>query len=214
MRTPKEIGEIIKKKRISKGLTLSNVVDQLYKKGIDITEVSCSRYEHGKVNLIPYEILEALGEILNFDPSYLLGWVKNSGTIITKTGKTGSNLVEVYKDILNIKDISKMKPTTEVEIPENWSLLGMQYIGVKITDPDLYPEFFIGDIAIIRIQNSFDDGDICAVSINDTGLALKEIHKKTNKILLKHPNLSTRDLILRDKEIEVLGKVVEIRRTF
>jgi SOS-response transcriptional repressor LexA len=213
MRDIKKIGEIIKKKRISKGLTLINVVDQLYKKGIEVSDSSCSRYECGKSNFIPYDVLEGLGEILNFNPAFIVGWNKPLGTITTKPGKTSSTLINVYENIKKIGDIKNMKPVSNIEIPDSWTSYGIRYLGIKITDSNLYPGFFIGDIAIVKIQNTFKDGDLCVVSINDTDITLKEIHKNEKGVLLRYPNLFSTDLVLEENEVEILGKVVEVRRT-
>lgn len=212
MRDIKKIGEMIKKKRIGYGMTLSYVVDKLNEKGIEISDASCSRYECGKSNFIPYDVLEGLGEILNFNPAFIVGWSKPLGTITTKPGKTSSTLINVYENIKKIGDIKNMKPVSNIEIPDSWTSYGINFLGLKITDPNSYPEFFIEDIALIKIQNTFKDGDLCAVSINDTGIALKEIHKNEKGVLLRYPNLFSTDLVLEENEMEVLGKVVEVRR--
>ena len=63
------INERIKQRRIEKGLTLLQVANAL-----GVKEATAQRYESGEIKNIKYETIEALSNILNCHPCYLMGW--------------------------------------------------------------------------------------------------------------------------------------------
>ena len=63
------INERIKQRRIENGLTLLQVANAL-----GVKEATAQRYESGEIKNIKYETIEALSNILNCHPCYLMGW--------------------------------------------------------------------------------------------------------------------------------------------
>ncbi|MCI8628948.1 MAG: helix-turn-helix transcriptional regulator [Firmicutes bacterium] len=63
------INERIKQRRIELGLTLLEVATAL-----GVKEPTAQRYESGEIKNIKYETIEALSNILNCHPCYLMGW--------------------------------------------------------------------------------------------------------------------------------------------
>lgn len=61
--------ERIRNKRIEKGLTLSQIADEL-----GVTEATAQRYESGSIKSVPYEVMCNYGKILGCSPAYLMGW--------------------------------------------------------------------------------------------------------------------------------------------
>ena len=63
------INDRIWERRISLGLTLLNVAEQL-----GVKEATAQRYESGAIKSISHETISRLSEILSCTPSYLMGW--------------------------------------------------------------------------------------------------------------------------------------------
>ena len=63
------INDRIWERRISLGLTLLNVAEQL-----GVKEATAQRYESGAIKSISHETISRISEILSCTPSYLMGW--------------------------------------------------------------------------------------------------------------------------------------------
>ncbi len=63
------INDRIRERRISLGLTLLDVAEQL-----GVKEATAQRYESGAIKSIGHETISKLSEILSCTPSYLMGW--------------------------------------------------------------------------------------------------------------------------------------------
>ena len=66
------LNERIKQMRITRGFTLLQVANSL-----GIKEATAQRYESGEIKNIKYETIEAIAELFNCSPSYLMGWSDN-----------------------------------------------------------------------------------------------------------------------------------------
>src|SRR6056297_1047056 len=144
------IGERLKGRRVELGITGVHMVSMLEKKGISITNSTYLRYESGKICTIPLNVIEALSEILNLDPTYLMGFDKVKSFNLDKSNKTIP--IHVYKNLIKIDSINKTMSIGKVEIPKVWVASGEKYLAIKITESNMYPEYFVDDIVIVRIQ--------------------------------------------------------------
>jgi len=207
------IGERLKGRRVELGITGVHMVSMLEKKGISITNSTYLRYESGKICTIPLNVIEALSEILNLDPTYLMGFDKVKSFNLDKSNKTIP--IDVYKNLIKIDSINKTMSIGKVEIPKVWVASGEKYLAIKITESNMYPEYFVDDIVIIKVQKDFENGDVCAISIKGTKVTLREIYRKDEdkEIFLKSHNLFYPDLTLQENDIKILGVVKEIRRS-
>jgi hypothetical protein len=171
-------------------------------------------YENGNVEDMPFPTLEAIGEILDEDTGYLVGLIrrKASSNAKEKISSSGDSYIKVYENLIDLDDINDAKAVNKIIVPKSYIQSKNEYIALKITESAMYPEYLVGDIAIIQVQNDFDSGSICAVSINSTKITLREIYSKGKEILLKSSSYLKPNLTLKEKEIKILGKVIEIRR--
>lgn len=94
--------ENIKSKRLELGLTLEEVANK-----IGVKKPTLQRYESGVISNIPSDKIEALAEIFDISPAYLMGWEdekkENKSTfnpnIITKKDEKS-----IQKDLKKIMD--------------------------------------------------------------------------------------------------------------
>ena len=90
------IGQRIKEKRKSMGLTVDEVAKKLNK-----NRATIYRYESNDIENLPISILEPLAEILQTTPSYLMGW--------EDTELNNSETVNKDKRFMEIKDLIREK---------------------------------------------------------------------------------------------------------
>ena len=68
------------------------------------------------------------------------------------------------------------------EINENMLRGGNEYFGLKVKGDSMSPEFRDGDTLIIKKQDTCENGEFCAVSINHTECTFKKVIKKSCRI--------------------------------
>ena len=105
------------------------------------------------------------------------------------------------------------------EIDADWLRGGNQYFGLIVKGDSMYPEFRSGDVLIIKKSPDCESGDYCAVSINCTECTFKKVIKEQNGIVLQPLNSAYTPQFFSNEQIEtlpitILGKVVEVRRTY
>ena len=105
------------------------------------------------------------------------------------------------------------------EIDAIWLRGGNQYFGLIVKGDSMYPEFRSGDVLIIKKSPDCESGDYCAVSINCTECTFKKVIKEQNGIVLQPLNSAYTPQFFSNEQIEtlpitILGKVVEVRRTY
>lgn len=100
------IGDRIKERRNTLGLTLLEIAEQL-----NVKEATVQRYESGEIKNIKHETIVNLAEILKCSPSYLMGWDDTPPTTedtIVKLLKAQYSLNE--QDVKFVMDYIKLAP--------------------------------------------------------------------------------------------------------
>ncbi|MBE5966983.1 MAG: helix-turn-helix domain-containing protein [Lachnospiraceae bacterium] len=98
-----KLNERIKERRLSSGLTLLQVAEE-----IGIKEATMQRYESGEIKNIKHETIEKLAKIFNCSPEYLMGWSDREKRLST------------YYDAVN-KKIFEKTIAAHKEDNENWT---------------------------------------------------------------------------------------------
>ena len=94
-----------------------------------------------------------------------------------------------------------------------------EYFALKVNGDSMLPTFLNNDIVIIKKQATAENGSVCVVLVNGDDATLKRIKKDENGILLIPDNpaydtLQFSNKEITDKPVKILGKVVELRRSF
>lgn len=93
-----------------------------------------------------------------------------------------------------------------------------EYFALKIKGDSMTPYILDGDVVICRQQEDADTGDIVIALINGDDGVCKKLKKTESGIMLISNNPSYDPLLfskqdIASKPVEILGKVVEIRRS-
>ncbi|MFM9414418.1 helix-turn-helix domain-containing protein [Peptococcus simiae] len=102
-------------------------------------------------------------------------------------------------------------------IPASWLNGGQEYFCLTAAGDSMAPLIQEGDLAVIRKQPTFENGQICAVFINGYDATLKKVYKNGNIITLQpiNPDKEIKSYELGgDIEIQIIGVMVELRKRF
>jgi repressor LexA len=69
-----------------------------------------------------------------------------------------------------------------------------------------------GDVIVVSPNTRVANGDIAVVSVNKQATSVKRVYFEDNSILLQPCNSNFRPMVLSGNEVEVLGKVILVRR--
>ena len=196
----------IRELRCRSGLTQKELSEKLYK-----SESAIRMWELGKSEP-DLQSVKQLAEIFNVSVDYIFGHspetTSKSGVRIPVYGNVAAGIpIEAITDIEDYE-----------EIPEELSRTG-KFAALKIKGDSMEPKFSEGDVVIVRLQESVDNGEIAVVMVNGDEATCKKIKKTPEGVMLISTNpdyepmfYSNREII--EKPVRIWGKVVELRAKF
>ena len=201
------IGERIKKSRIAKSLTQDDVA-----KLMDVTRGAVANWEHNR-SLPPAKNFPRLAQILGVSASYLQ----------MESDYPIANEIPLPEDLLKIPIIATVKCGVNglafeedggyinVEKKHGEDLRAFRCKGDSMINEGIHD----GDIAIVRIQDTVESGELAIVVINGDEGTLKKVRYQGESIILEsaNPAYPARVFTGVDRAIvHVVGKVIETRR--
>ena len=99
------------------------------------------------------------------------------------------------------------------------SLKNEDFFALKVKGDSMVPEIYENDIAIIKKQNDFENGDYVVALINGEEATIKKGYKTDTGLLLQPVNSSFAPLIFDKKDIDtlpvkIIGVLYNITRSF
>ena len=202
-------GDRIRNARISKGLTQEEVA-----KHMEVTRNAVGAWENGRA-LPPAKNFPRLASFLGVSTAYLQ----------MESDYPYINEIPLPEDLLKIPIIATVKcginglafeedgGHVNVEKRHGEDLRAFRCKGDSMIGAGIHD----GDVAIVRIQDSVESGELAIVVINGDEGTLKRVHIQADAIILEsaNPSFPPRVFTGVDKAIvHVVGKVIEIRRMF
>ncbi len=202
------LGQKIRELRRKNKLTQSQLANMLH-----VTSGSVGMWETDKREP-DLQMLNKIATQFNVSIDYLLG--KDEPGVINKS----YSRIPVYGTIpagvpTEMIDNSFIEDYEDIDI--NLTKGGKQYFGLKVKGNSMSPIFLNGDVLILRKQDTCENGQYCAVSINHTECTFKKVVLKANGITLQPINPSFEPLFFTNQEIAelpitILGVAIEVRR--
>ena len=204
-----EVGELLKKLRIEKDLSLDDVTKQL-----GLARQTLYKYETGLITNIPLTRIEELAKIYNVSPGYIMGW-EDDDVDLSKI--PGIILPVKMKKIPILGTIACGEPIFAEENYEGYFMLDsnlpvadfvLKAKGDSMIDADIYE----GDLVFFRRKSDVDNGSIAAVIIEDEA-TLKKIYKNESNLILQPCNSNYAPIVLSEndhKSIRILGEMVGV----
>jgi repressor LexA len=217
------IGERLTALRENKSLTQAQVAEII---GVDRT--SYAKYE-ANVNK-PTRKLKELSNLFNVTTDYIMCLSDNPhgtpfagqipGHFLTFAGQA-KNEIPPPTDNIKIPIIASVKC--------GYGGLAYEYLDgyVPIDSSSMHGEIkafrcygdsmkdigiFDGDVAVVRLQDDVENGELAIVLVNDEGM-LKRVRKEKGVLMLESANPDYPPMIFTsDNEVKIIGRVMEIRR--
>lgn len=200
-------GNRIKNARIAKGLTQESVA-----KYMDVTRNAVGAWENGRA-LPPAKNFPRLASFLGVSTAYLQ----------MESDYPYGNEIPMPEDLLKIPIIATVKcgvnglafeedgGFVNVEKKHGEDLRAFMCKGDSMINEGIHD----GDIAIVRIQDTVESGELAIVVINGDEGTLKKVHIQKDAIILEsaNPAYPARVFTGVDRAIvHIVGKVIETRR--
>lgn len=201
------IGQRIKLRREELGLSQEELGKRLGYK----SRSSINKIELDQRNLTQSKI-KSIADALETTPSYIMGWEETTaptttGIKIPVLGRVAAGIpVDAIEDVLDWE-----------EIPQSMAATG-EYFGLKIKGDSMLPDIKSGDVVIVRRQEQVENGEIAIVLINGDEATAKKV-KHTESGIMLIPNNPTFEPMffskaeIATKPVQIIGRVVELRRT-
>lgn len=174
---------------------------------------SIAKIEAGEVDLSQSKII-AFANALHVRPVDLYGWSdeekqrRSTGVKIPVLGDVAAGVpldaIENYID--------------EEEIDQELASQG-EFFGLRIHGDSMSPRILEGDVVIVRCQSDADTGDLVIAKINGDLATCKRLTKSNDGIALMSYNPSYPPMVfskaeIKEKPVQIIGKVVELRGKF
>lgn len=184
---------------------------------LHITQGAVSQWENGKTS-IDYMNAKTLADYFGVSVEYLLGEDDVfSGSFIPKPTGVRIPVVGAIRAGIPITAIEEIEDWEE--IPDSMAR-GGDYIALRVRGASMEPKIFDGDVAIIRRQETVENGQIAAVLINGDEATIKQVKLSEAGIMLiafnaevYEPHFYTNQEIV-DLPVRIYGRLVEVRRKF
>ena len=205
----KPVKDIIKSKRLELGMTMKELAEK-----VGVSEGTISRWESGEIANMRRNVIVSLAKALNITPAVLMGWsepdpIEARGVRIPVLGRVVAGIpIEAITDIIDYE-----------EIPAQMAKSGT-YFALQVKGRSMEPTLHEGDVVIVRQQPEVENGEIAIVLINGDEATVKEVKESPEGLTLIGHNVAIyTPHFYNRKEIEalpvqILGKVVELRRKF
>lgn len=210
-----ETKDILRNRRLELHLKLKQVAD-----AVGVSEGTVSKWESGNISSMRIDKAAALAKILSIDPRLLLGQSENEyNSEIEKNERpefqsvplignvAAGNPRLMYEDILGWEQV-------DYSLAESGRLFALR-IGGDSMEPDIKK----GSVAIVRMQETVDNGDVAIVKINGDEATCKRVQKTDGGIMLVSNNSAYLPMYFNAKEmnskpVSIIGRVMEIRTKY
>ena len=212
-----KIHERIKRLRKQQRLSVDDIAQKL-----GISRATYYRYENQDVEKLPITILKPLANIFNTTPAYLMGWsedVSSSSDTAINFQPKGVQIPVLGYVIAGVPISATEDILGYEEIPKKLADTG-DFFALRIKGASMEPQFFEGDVVIVRQQSDVDDNDIAIVLVNGDEATVKQIKKSDAGITLIGFNVSVypphfySNNDIETLPVSIIGKVIQVRRDY
>jgi len=174
---------------------------------LDLDKSSIAKYE--SAGIIPsVDTLQKISSLFSVSIDYLLnaplGDINNIVNVeIIGTVVAGRDGIATY-EFLGISQAININNKDE-------------YKYLKVRGDSMAPQILEGDLALIRLQNDVDNGDLAVVIIDGEEGVIKKVQKSENSVSLVsfNPMYETRVFVGKDMgKLQIFGKVVKVERSY
>lgn len=186
----------------------SNMTQLQLAERLRLSKANISKYESDTIqpNL---ETLSEISSVFHVPVDYLLGTEKTTPRKrVARLPVLGN--VAAGVPIEAITDVEDFEEINLDEYPSG------EYVALRIKGRSMEPRLLEGDVVIVRIQDTIEDGEIAIVMVNGDEATCKKIKKTPDGIMLISTNPEFEPMFYSKREIaelpiRIFGRVVEYR---
>lgn len=202
-------GERIRTRREQLGLSQTSLADM-----IGESKQTVYKYESGIISNIPSDKVEAIAEVLNVSPAWIMGWENDSQII-----PPGFDPLPPMDYVPRVGAIACGTPILAEENIENYDSVPSDWradFTLVCKGDSMEPKIQDGDVVAIHRQPEVETGEVAAVRIG-TEATLKRVYYHEDYIELRPENTSYASIIRRREEmndVTIEGRAVGFCRRF
>lgn len=174
----------IKRLRTTKGVTQARLAQLLgvSRSTVSMWEIGASEPDN--------DMLKAIADYFGVSVDALLGRDAQPNVVPYTFDDEPTVEIDVYGRIpagVPLEALEDKEGT--VHIPRSWLAGGHTYFGLIVNGDSMYPDYFSGDIVIVRCQATCNSGDDCVVYVNsDYEATLKKVYWLPDGSMQLRPN--------------------------
>ena len=197
--------------------------DELAKKLGYKSRSSINKIEKGE-NDIPQSKIVAFARALDTSPESLMGWGKHANSTanpapIAPTRRQGVRIPVLGKVVAGIPIEAITDILDYEEIDPDLAKTG-DFFALQVQGESMEPTLREGDIVIVRRQPCVESGETAIVLVNGNDATVKQVKEMPAGIMLIGHNTAVYEPHFYSQQeienlpVQILGKVVELRRKF
>lgn len=202
---------IIKTRRKELGITLEDIGNY-----VGVSKATVQRWETGSISNMRRDRIKKLSEILQIAPEILL----EAENKVPELSQPRTALAKIPV----LGTVAAGVPITAQEDIIGWEEVPVQWVkndtvfALKLKGDSMEPRMTEGDVVIVKKQSDVTSGEIAIVMV-DGEATCKKVVKHSDGMVLISNNLKYAPMFfsvkdIDDKNITILGKVVELRARF
>lgn len=180
--TPREIGELIKARRLSKGLTQGQLAEL-----IGVSESAVGMYESGR-RTPKKHIIEALADVFNV-PKWAILYSEDEMRPVDSIPASIRPIHELHKQ--KVPMIGEVAAGEPIYAPEDWDIYVDAPVkcdaAITIRGNSMAPNYLPGDVVYIRCTPDVPEGTIAVVFLDDEA-TIKHVYKRKTGLTLISDN--------------------------
>lgn len=187
-------------------------------KVLDIQKAAISKYENGRAEPST-EVLKKMSAFFGVSIDYLLGNSPVKVSNQTSSDSQGVRIPVLGRVVAGIPLDAIEEIIDYEEIPKSMAATG-EFFALQVKGDSMLPTLKDGDVVIVKKQPTVDSGDIAIILVNGNEATVKEVKESPGGITLIGHNVAVytpqfySNEEIKSLPVQVLGKVVEMRRKF
>ncbi len=178
-------------------------------KKLGLAASTIGMYERGEREP-DFETLERIAGFFCVNMNFLLGKDNTppAGKKIPVLGKVAAGIpITAVENILDYEEISSDMAASG------------EYVALQIKGQSMEPRMYDGDIVIVRVQDTVEQGEIAVVMVNGEEATVKKVQFLKDGIMLRPFNTSFDPIFyscadMENLPVRIFGKVVECRQKY
>lgn len=202
---------IIKTRRKELGITLEDIGNY-----VGVSKATVQRWETGSISNMRRDRIKKLSEILQIAPEILLE-AENKVPELSQPRTTLAKIPVLGTVAAGVPITAQEDIIGWEEVPAQW-VKNDTVFALKLKGDSMEPRMTEGDVVIVKKQSDVTSGEIAIVMV-DGEATCKKVVKHSDGMVLISNNLKYAPMFftikdIDDKNITILGKVVELRARF